>query len=74
MLHNPMAALIKCLSQAVERIKSDRHELIPATRINHPGGKDGWFRAFCTCGRSATDAYPGRAERRIRDHIRDKQS
>lgn len=49
------------------------HELIPAERIRHPGGKDGWYVAKCTCGKvSHVYFYSQHAERTIRDHIKSK--
>lgn len=54
--------------------KPDDHELVPAEKVQYPGGKDGMWRASCVCGKHS--AYSGtaeEAERSISQHVERKK-
>jgi hypothetical protein len=52
-----------------------KHEPIPLYQVRYPGGKDGMWRAGCTCGYlSGFHAYPGHAEIARDQHIATKKA
>lgn len=46
------------------------HKVLPAQQVSAPSGKDGMWRAACTCGEylSGFNAYPSHAERSVQAH------
>jgi hypothetical protein len=49
------------------------HEPMALYQVRHPGGKDGFYRAACTCGYlSGFFAYPGHAQNARDQHIKAK--